>query len=47
MMRQNTSSSSNYQVRGYLSEVIIENKTRPADEIAAYYNQTKSKYGIS
>lgn len=47
LMRQNTASSSNYQVRGYISEVIIENKTRTADEIANYYNQTKANYWIS
>lgn len=47
LMRQNTSTSNNYQVRGYISEVIIENKTRTADEIADYYNQTKSNYWIS
>lgn len=46
LMRLNTSTSNSYQVRGYISEVIIENKTRTADEIAAYYNQTKSNYWL-
>ena len=36
-----------YQHNGYVSNVIIENKVRTADEILAYYNQTKSLYGIS
>ena len=46
LMRSNISTSSNYQVRGYISEVIIENKTRTADEIADYYNQTKWNYWL-
>lgn len=32
---------------GYMSEWILENKTRTAEEIANYYNSTKSKYWIS
>lgn len=31
----------------YISKVILENKARTADEISAYYNQTKAKYWIS
>ena len=30
----------------YLSEVIIENKARTAEEISDYYNQTKSNYWL-
>lgn len=46
LMRLNTSTSNSYQVRGYISEVIIENKTRTAQEIRNYYNQTKSNYWL-
>lgn len=35
-----------YQFRWYISEVIIENKARTADEILAYYNQTKGNYWL-
>jgi len=31
----------------YISEAIVENKARTADEVSAYFNQTKSKYWIS
>jgi len=31
----------------YLSEIIIEDKARTAQEIAGYYNQTKWDYWIS
>jgi hypothetical protein len=31
----------------YLSEFILEDKVRTAQEVADYYNQTKSLYGIS
>jgi len=31
---------------GGLSNVIMENKTRTAEEISNYYNQTKSNYGL-
>lgn len=44
LMRRNTSTSSNYQFRWYLSEVIIEDKAWTADEVLAYYNQTKWNY---
>ena len=33
--------------KAYMSEVIIENKARTAQEILDYYNITKSLYGIS
>lgn len=33
-------------VNWYMSEVIIENKVRTAQEISDYYNQTKSNYWI-
>lgn len=46
LMKKNTSSSTNYQVRWYISEVIIEDKARTADEISAYYNQTKGNYWL-
>lgn len=39
--------SSNYKMNWFLSRVIIENKIRTAQEVADYYNQTKSLYGIS
>lgn len=44
LMRLNSSTSDNYQIRWYLSEVIIEDKTWTADEVLAYYNQTKWNY---
>lgn len=31
---------------GGISEVIVEKRQRTAQEIASYYNQTKSKYGL-
>lgn len=34
-------------MRGYVSNVIFEDKVRTAEEIADYYNQTKALYGIS
>lgn len=46
LMRTSSGTSSNYQVRGYISEVIIENKTRTAQEIATYYDQKKSNYWL-
>lgn len=36
-----------YQWNWYISNFILENKARTADEISAYYNQTKAKYWIS
>lgn len=33
--------------KGYISEVIFENKEWSAQEMSDYYNQTKSLYGIS
>ena len=35
-----------YQLHWYLSNLIFENKARTAEEISAYYNQTKSTYGL-
>ena len=32
--------------KGYVNEVIFEDKARTAQEIADYYNQTKSDYGL-
>lgn len=46
LMRQNTSSSSNQQVRWYLSEVIIEDKAWTATEVENYFNDNKSKYWL-
>ena len=46
LMRLNTSTSINYQVRWYLSEVIIEDKAWTATEIANYYNDNKAKYWL-
>ena len=43
----NDPSALNYRVQWKLSEYIIENKARTAQEIADYYNRTKSLYGIS
>ena len=37
----------NNQGNGCISRLIIENKWRTAQEVADYYNQTKSDYGIS
>jgi hypothetical protein len=31
---------------GYMSAVIFENRKRTAQEVATYYNQTKSTYGL-
>jgi hypothetical protein len=42
---ENTSSST-YANDQYFSEMILENKVRSADEITAYYNATKSNYGL-
>jgi hypothetical protein len=39
--------NSSYCFYGYMSEIIIENKIWSAQEVANYYNQTKSLYGIS
>ena len=39
-------SSGQYAASWWISELIIENKVRSADEITAYYNATKSKYGL-
>lgn len=47
LMRLNTSTSSNYQVRWYLSEVIIEDKNWTATEILNYFNDNKAKYWLS
>ena len=41
-----TSSVDNF-FNGYMSDVIIENKVRTAQEISDYYNATKSNYWIS
>ena len=38
---------SNQKFSWRISELIFEDKIRTADEILAYYNQTKSLYGIS
>lgn len=38
--------SSNRRLSCYVSNVIIENKARTAQEIANYYNLTKSNYGL-
>ena len=46
LMRVNNSTSTSYQTRWYLSEVIIENKARTEQEIQDYYNQIKSNYGL-
>lgn len=35
------------KINWYISDVILENKVRTAQEIQDYYNQTKSLYGIS
>lgn len=40
-------SLSHYAADGRMSALIIENKTRTAQEISDYYNQTKSLYWIS
>lgn len=37
---------SSYFSRGYLSEVIVENRVRTSAEIIDYYNETKWNYGI-
>ena len=42
---QNTSTT-RYANDQYFSEMILENKVRSADEITAYYNATKSNYGL-
>lgn len=47
LMRRNNSTSASYQVRWCLSEVIIENVAWSVDEVAAYYNSTKSNYWIA
>ena len=39
-------SSSSYSNNNYISELIIENKARTAQEISNYYNSTKSKYWL-
>jgi hypothetical protein len=39
--------SSNPTYRGYMSNVIIESVIWPAEQVAWYYNQTKSQYWIS
>ncbi len=39
-------SSYSFSNNNYISELIIENKTRTDQEIAAYYNQTKANYGL-
>jgi hypothetical protein len=46
LMGQNTSTSTNYQVRWYLSEVIIEDRAWTATEIANYFNNNKEKYWL-
>jgi len=43
---KNIWNSGNPIYRGYMSNVIIENKARTADEISNYYNSTKSKYWL-
>lgn len=40
-------SDTNHQLTWCLSNLIIENKTRTAQEVADYYNQTKGNYGVS
>lgn len=42
----NAPTNSGYRYIWKLSEFIIEDKARTAQEIANYYNQTKSKYGL-
>ena len=34
------------KLKWYLSNIILENKVRTAQEISDYYNQTKSNYGL-
>lgn len=46
LMRQNTTTSDNNQLRWYLSEVIIEDKAWTATEIENYFNDNKSKYWL-
>lgn len=46
LMRSHDTNSSSYQVRWYLSEVIIEDKTWTATEIANYFNSNKAKYWL-
>lgn len=46
LMRNNTNSSTNYQTRWYISEVIIENKAWDDGDIVNYYNDNKSKYWL-
>lgn len=47
IFRLMNSTSTNYQTRGYLSEVIIEDKAWTATEIASYFNNNKEKYWLS
>lgn len=47
IMRRNTSTSSNYQLRWYLSEVIIEDIVRTDQKILNYFNSLKWKYWLS
>ena len=42
----NTPSVLNYRVQWKLSEYILEDKARTAQEVADYYNSTKSDYGL-
>ena len=41
-----TSTNAQFIYKWYLSNSIIENKARTADEISDYYNQTKSNYWL-
>ena len=36
----------NYVCNGYISNVIMENKVRTADDVTAYYNLTKANYWL-
>lgn len=40
------STSHNDKYKWYISNVILENKARTAQEVADYYNQTKATYGL-
>lgn len=47
MGRRANSTSSSYQLRGYLSECIIEDQAWPATKVLNYFNWKKWSYGIS
>lgn len=46
IMRNNTTNSSTDQVRGYISEVIIEDKAWATMDIAGYFNDNRAKYWL-